>query len=291
MLAPGPTTHPTWPIPDVRCRNRGIPTSQHDEWKPDFSDIRAKMDDDVRLWCSSTPTIRAARCAGRQSRCPAGHCTRLSQLHCCGGRDLRRARLHGTACFGRQPKFGRSVIALNGVSKVYYAPGWRIGYMALHDPTNRLPLVRDGLERLLRSRLCASTPAQLGYLAGLEGDRQWMEVYAQRVLNQRNHCLNRIEGIEGLEVERPGGAFYMFIRLTDDHWAADDKAFVLNSFTRNTCCWFTEAVFHRTRERSMSDWCTWPIPMSWMWPLTGLSDFWKSTAAPGCRRNFHEASG
>ena len=54
-----------------------------------------------------------------------------------------------------------------------------------------------------------------------------MDVYAQRVLNQRNHCLNRIEGIEGLEVERPGGAFYMFIRLTDDHWAADDKAFVL----------------------------------------------------------------
>ena len=53
------------------------------------------------------------------------------------------------------------VIALNGVSKVYYAPGWRIGYMALHDPTQRLGEVRDGLERLLRSRLCASTPAQL----------------------------------------------------------------------------------------------------------------------------------
>ena len=26
------------------------------------------------------------------------------------------------------------VITLNGVSKVYYAPGWRIGYMAFHDP-------------------------------------------------------------------------------------------------------------------------------------------------------------
>jgi aspartate/methionine/tyrosine aminotransferase len=120
------------------------------------------------------------------------------------------------------------VIALNGVSKVYYAPGWRIGYMALHDPAQRLEHVRDGLERLLRSRLCASTPAQLGYLAGLEQDRTWMEGYAKRVKLQRDHCLHRISQIEGLEVEQPGGAFYMFIRLTDDVWANDDKSFVLN---------------------------------------------------------------
>ena len=44
---------------------------------------------------------------------------------------------------------------------------------------------------------------------------------------QRDHCLRRIQGIDGLEVEHPG-AFYMFIRLTDERWAADDKAFVLD---------------------------------------------------------------
>ena len=132
-------------------------------------------------------------------------------------------------------------------------------------PTNRLSLIRDGLERLLRSRLCASTPAQLGYLAGLEGDRQWMEVYAQRVLSQRNHCLKRIEGIEGLEVERPG-AFYMFIRLTDEHWAADDKAFVLE-LLRRTRAQF-KGGFHLNSEKATFGWCTWPIPMCWMWPLT-----------------------
>ncbi len=87
--------------------------------------------------------------------------------------------------------------------------------------------MRDGLERLLRSRLCASTPAQLGYLAGLEQDRSWMDGYAKRVKEQRDHCLQRIRQIDGLEVEQPGGAFYMFIRLTDEMWANDDKAFVL----------------------------------------------------------------
>jgi len=54
-----------------------------------------------------------------------------------------------------------------------------------------------------------------------------MEGYAQRVMQQRDHCLKRISEIEGLQVEQPGGAFYMFIRLTDPKWAADDKDFVL----------------------------------------------------------------
>jgi aspartate/methionine/tyrosine aminotransferase len=120
------------------------------------------------------------------------------------------------------------VFSLNGVSKVYYAPGWRIGYMAIHDPTARLLNVRDGIERMLRSRLCASTPAQLGYLAGLESDRSWMDGYSDKVLAQRDVCVKRISQIEGLEVQSSGGAFYMFVRLTDPKWANDDKQFVLD---------------------------------------------------------------
>ena len=89
-------------------------------------------------------------------------------------------------------------------------------------------MVRDGIERMLRSRLCASTPAQLGYLAGLEGDRSWMEGYAARVVEQRNICVERINGIDGLEVQSSGGAFYMFVKLTDEKWAQDDKQFVLD---------------------------------------------------------------
>jgi aspartate/methionine/tyrosine aminotransferase len=90
-----------------------------------------------------------------------------------------------------------------------------------------MALVRDGLERLLRSRLCASTPAQMGYLTGLVDDRSWMDAYRKTVLNRRDLCLERISQIDGLEVQNPGGAFYMFVRLTDEKWAADDKAFVL----------------------------------------------------------------
>jgi aspartate/methionine/tyrosine aminotransferase len=43
-----------------------------------------------------------------------------------------------------------------------------------------------------------------------------------------DYCLKRIEAIEGLECEAAGGAFYLFVRITDPELAADDKRFVLD---------------------------------------------------------------
>ena len=230
VLAPGPHYPPYMAYPQMYgATTVEYQLHQNDGWKPDFDDIASKMDDDVRLLVLINPNNPCG------SVCGADDVDALLDIaraypNCIVVADEIYDGLDFT---GRQVSVAsRSpdvpVIALNGVSKVYYAPGWRIGYMALHDPNGRLTLVRDGLERLLRSRLCASTPAQMGYLAGLTGDRQWMDGYANRVMEQRNHCLKRIAEIEGLEVEQPGGAFYMFIRLTDERWAKDDKSFVLH---------------------------------------------------------------
>jgi aspartate/methionine/tyrosine aminotransferase len=230
VLAPGPHYPPYMAYPQMY----GAETVEYqlhsqDGWKPDFTDIERKMDDDVRLLVLINPNNPCGTVCGADDVDALLSIARkypnciivADEIY--DGLDFTGEHVSVASRSQDVP-----VIALNGVSKVYYAPGWRIGYMALHDPAQRLEHVRDGLERLLRSRLCASTPAQLGYLAGLEQDRTWMEGYAKRVKLQRDHCLHRISQIEGLEVEQPGGAFYMFIRLTDDVWANDDKSFVLN---------------------------------------------------------------
>ena len=229
VLAPGPHYPPYMAYPQMY----GAETVEYqlhsqDGWKPDFTDIERKMDDDVRLLVLINPNNPCGTVCGSEdvdallsiARQYPNCIVVADEIY--DGLDFTGQHVSVASRSQDVP-----VIALNGVSKVYYAPGWRIGYMALHDPTQRLGEVRDGLERLLRSRLCASTPAQLGYLAGLEQDRSWMDGYAERVKEQRDHCLQRIRQIDGLEVEQPGGAFYMFIRLTDEMWANDDKAFVL----------------------------------------------------------------
>ena len=54
-----------------------------------------------------------------------------------------------------------------------------------------------------------------------------MKSYSDKVIRQRDLRVRRIAEIEGLEVQSAGGAFYMFVRLTDEKWSNDDKEFVL----------------------------------------------------------------
>ena len=88
--------------------------------------------------------------------------------------------------------------------------------------------VRDGVERLLRSRLCASTPAQYGFLAGLVGDHGWLEEHRKLIKKRLDYSLSRIQSMDGLECQSPGGSFYLFVRITDPIMAQDDKKFVLD---------------------------------------------------------------
>jgi aspartate/methionine/tyrosine aminotransferase len=230
VLAPGPHYPPYMAYPQMY----GATTVEYrlkpdDGWKLDLADIEAKMDDSVRLLVLINPNNPCGSVANKEeihrvlelARAYPNCIVVADEIY--DGLDFTGEHASVASCSTEVP-----VVALNGVSKVYYAPGWRIGYMAIHDPKGRMMLVRDGLERMLRSRLCASTPAQLGYLAGLEGDRGWMKGYSDRVVAQRNTCVERIHQIEGLEVQSSGGAFYMFVKLTDEKWANNDKQFVLD---------------------------------------------------------------
>ena len=230
VLAPGPHYPPYMAYPQMY----GAQTVEYklkpdDGWSLDFDDIEQKMDEDVRLLVLINPNNPCGNVAGKDE------IFRLLAIarkwpNCIIVADEIYDGLDFTGLHRSVASLSPDVpvFVLNGVSKVYYAPGWRIGYLAIHDPVRRLIDIRDGIERLLRSRLCASTPAQLGYLAGLDSDRTWMKSYSDKVVRQRNLCVDRIERIEGLEVQSAGGAFYMFVKLTDSKWQNNDKEFVLN---------------------------------------------------------------
>ncbi len=230
VLAPGPHYPPYMAYPQMYGATTIEYKLQSENcWKVDFDDIEAKMDEDVRILVLINPNnptgnvadsddiLRLLNIANKWPNCMVI----ADEIY--DGLDFT-GNLVSVASLSEQVP----VFTLNGVSKVFYAPGWRIGYMAIHDPMGKLELIRDGIERLLRSRLCASTPAQMGYLEGLTSDRKWMTEYSEKVIAQRDLCVRRISEIDGLEVQTPGGAFYMFVKLTDERWASNDKQFVLD---------------------------------------------------------------
>ena len=229
VLAPGPHYPPYLAYPQMF----GAATLEYklkpdDDWKLDFDDIESKMSDDVKLLVLINPNNPCGAVAGKDEIFRILSIARkwptciISADEIYDGLDFTGEHRSVASLSPDVPVF-----VLNGVSKVYYAPGWRIGYLGIHDPKGRLVSIRDGIERLLRSRLCASTPAQMGYLAGLDGDRSWMKSYSDKIKRQRDLCVKRINSIEGLEVQSSGGAFYMFIKLTDEQWQQNDKDFVL----------------------------------------------------------------
>ena len=230
VLAPGPHYPPYMAYPQVYGGKTVEYRLDPDQgWSIDVEDLKSKMNSRVKLLVLINPNNPTGNVITKyeldqviELASQYENCTIISD------EIYDRLNFNGDHLSTASRSNNVPVITLNGVSKVYYAPGWRIGYMSLHDPLNRCNELKDGLERLLRSRLCASTPAQYGYLAGLRGGDEWMEEYLKSIIARNNLCTKRINEIEGLSVQKPQGAFYMFVKLTDPYWFENDKKFVID---------------------------------------------------------------
>ncbi|MCE7741014.1 MAG: aminotransferase class I/II-fold pyridoxal phosphate-dependent enzyme [Candidatus Heimdallarchaeota archaeon] len=122
------------------------------------------------------------------------------------------------------------VIAYNGFSKVFLAPGWRLGYAYIHDPAEKIKEPWEGLNKLTRLRLCASTPLQK---AGAEALKQNQDTYLPQTIkalrDRRDLMYNRLAEMEGISVFKPEAAFYMFPMISMDQFKwKDDKEFVFD---------------------------------------------------------------
>jgi len=230
VLAPGPHYPPYMAYPQMYgAKTVEYRLKSSDNWEIDLDDIRRKMNDSVKLLVLINPNNPTGNVATRSEIKQLieiakdwPKCTIIAD-EIYDGLDFSNSFTSVASISQKVP-----VITLNGVSKVYFAPGWRIGYMAWYDPENRLSLVRDGVERILRSRLCASTPAQYGYLAGLQSSHDWLSSHRALTEKRMNYCLKRINEIDGISCESPKGAFYLFVRLTNPEHFKDDKKWVLD---------------------------------------------------------------
>lgn len=104
-----------------------------------------------------------------------------------------------------EPSLLERTLTVNGVSKAYAMTGWRIGYAG--GPAALI----SGMTKVqghFTSGACVI--AQWAALEALTGPQDFLHASRASFVQRRDHVLQRLQAVPGLQCHRPDGAFYMF---------------------------------------------------------------------------------
>ena len=120
------------------------------------------------------------------------------------------------------------VIGFNGVSKVYLAPGWRVGYAYFHDSNGELEPLYNAMIRQARIRICLNATAQIAAATALRGDGSHLKETMRRMRERRDLIYKRLNAIDSISTRLPEAAFYIMPKIDLRGRWKDDNEFVLD---------------------------------------------------------------
>lgn len=202
-------------------------TISDDNWQPDVEDIRKKITDKTKAILVINPNN------------PTGAVYRekvLKKIVDIAGEhnlpiisDEIYDRLTMDQEFIGMPSVAKDVplFMFNGFSKVYLMPGWRVGYVYLQDPEEKIRDVYNGIIKLGRLRLCVNTPAQYGCTEALTGPQDHINETVEKLRKRRDIIYKRLNEIDGISAQKPEAAFYTFPAIEKLGKYKNDKEFIL----------------------------------------------------------------
>ena len=222
LLNPGEdllTPAPDYPLYSAILGKMGIGLNtyylnEEDGWQPDLEDIKRKI----------TPHTRGIVLINPNN--PTGSvCTRamLEQI-------AELARRHNLVVFAdeiydkqmldddRHIAFAETApdvpcVTFGGLSKNYLAPGWRIGWGIVSGEAAAVKQYGEGIQKLLRARLCANHPEQYAIKAALEGPQDHLLEVRRKLRSRRDLTVRWANSTPRLSCVSPRAAFYAFPRI------------------------------------------------------------------------------
>ncbi len=105
------------------------------------------------------------------------------------------------------------VITFGGLSKNYLAPGWRVGWGVVSGDAAAVKPYVDGINKLLRARLCANHPEQYAVKPALEGPQEHLIEVRKKLRSRRDLTVKTCNETPRISCVSPRGAFYAYPRL------------------------------------------------------------------------------
>jgi alanine-synthesizing transaminase len=119
---------------------------------------------------------------------------------------------------------------LSGLSKVYRAAGYRVGWVSFSGAVQRAGEYLSAMELLSSMRMCSNVPAQHAVHAALGGYQSILDLTAPggRLFESRKAVINAAERSKYLRLTPPSGALYAFVEVRSDVLPAfNDQQFAL----------------------------------------------------------------
>lgn len=108
------------------------------------------------------------------------------------------------------PGMRERTVILDGFSKTYAMTGWRLGYGIMPAP------IAESVARLVTNvESCTATFTQMAGVAALEGPQEPVQAMVAEFRARRDLVVELLNGIPGVRVGVPAGAFYVFPNVTE----------------------------------------------------------------------------
>ncbi|KAK4687061.1 tyrosine aminotransferase, partial [Tremellales sp. Uapishka_1] len=105
------------------------------------------------------------------------------------------------------------VLTLSGLSKRFLLPGWRFGWVALHDPLGVASAIKDGMA-VWGNRIMGPNSLVQAALPGiLATEPEWFQEVTRKIELNSITVFEAVQSIPGLSTTMPQGALYMLVRI------------------------------------------------------------------------------
>lgn len=197
---------------------------EENDWQPDINDMESKINDKTKGIVLINPNNPTGSVCSKETLLEI---IELAQKHNLvifsdeiydklvfdGEKHISIASLADDVCF----------VTLNGISKSYLTPGWRIGWAIVNGPKEITHEYVEAINKFTRARLCANHPIQFAVKPALEGPQDHIQETITKLERRRDICMEILNGIDGISCVSPKGAFYAFPKL---EFEVDDKKWV-----------------------------------------------------------------
>ncbi len=233
ILIPSPD-YPLW----TACATLAGGTPVHyvcDEqahWYPDMADIRSKITASTKAIVVINPNNPTGSLYPREVLQEIVDIAREHQLMIFADEIYDRLVMDGKQHVSIASLAGDLFcVTFNGLSKSHMVAGYRIGWMSISGNKELGRDYMEGINMLSNMRLCSNVPAQSIVQTALGGHQSVNDyiVPGGRVFEQREFVYDALKEIDGVEVQKPDAAFYMFPHLDPKRFnITDDERFALD---------------------------------------------------------------